>query len=337
MMNNKLTHPLVDPELNVDLHALISAGTANSTRRAYQRDVDYFWTWAQLRFEFITPHYPMNIEFVLRFILDHVTGLPSEIDQRLVRDQRKQHVGPLKVSTIKRYLASLSVITQEHGYPSPLQHDQVKLLLRRARAATSADQQPNKKAAITKDLLQKLLATCDNSLHGIRDKAILLLGFASGGRRRSELALLRVSDVSKSDQGYMLQLRQSKTDPQGSGYCVPLHGEAAIALNTWLIKSSIREGYLFRGIKHNETYHENITGRSINRMIKRRIKQIGLNPETYGAHSLRSGFLTEAGNMGCHVRDAMQLSGHRDTKTALQYYRTGELNQNPATRLLSSN
>jgi len=90
---------------------------------------------------------------------------------------------------------------------------------------------------------------------------------------------------------------------------------------------------VFRGIKYNNTFYKNFSGHSINRMIKRRIALTDMNPDAYGAHSLRSGFLTEAGKLGLHLRDAMQLSGHRDTKTALRYYRPGELTHNPAAKL----
>ena len=125
------------------------------------------------------------------------------IEDRLVNEGYKQKNGPLKLTTLRRYLISLSVAHKELGLESPTKGQAVKMLLRRAKQA-AADKTINKKAAITKGILTKILATCDDSLVGVRDRAVLLVGFTSGGRRRDELAKLRIEDLSKVDGGYLL-------------------------------------------------------------------------------------------------------------------------------------
>ena len=93
-----------------------------------------------------------------------------------------------------------------------------------------------------------MLETCDDTLVGVRDRAVLLVGFTSSGRRRDELAKLRIEDLSKVGGGYLLYLRKSKTDQGGKGFEVPIQGQAATALSAWLVQCGIRSGAPFRGI-----------------------------------------------------------------------------------------
>ena len=176
----------------------------------------------------------------------------------------------MKITTLRRYLASLSIAHQERGLASPTLSPNVKILLRRARQA-NATQTTTKKAAITRDILSALLETCDDSLTGVRDRALLLLGFTSGGRRRDEIAHLCVEDLSKVDGGYLLKLRKSKTDQGGNGFEVPILGQSATALKAWLVQSGLRSGALLRGIHNNGKLNDSISGRTINRIVKRRI------------------------------------------------------------------
>lgn len=127
----------------------------------------------------------------------------------------------------------------------------------------------------------------------------------------------------------------SKTDQQGKGQEVPILGEAAFALAAWLVKSGIRTGKLFRGIRRNGQLNESLAGRTINRVVKRRTQLAGIDPNLFGAHSLRSGFITESGRRGAALGDAMALSGHKTTAIAQGYYREGELMRNPTAHLMN--
>jgi len=299
-----------------DYDRWIEDGISASTRRAYKRDIAYYWSW-------IKEHhnedicYPASSDAVLQFCLYHI-------------DINSPY--PLKLSTLRRYLASLSVAHKELGHPSPTTNPKVKMLLRRARAAKQ--EQLNKKAAITLDILQALIATCDDSLTDLRDKAVLLVGFAAGGRRRSEIVSIQLDDLKLIQEGYTLTIRRSKTDQLGDGHTVPLYGKAAVALKTWLVKSGIRKGPLFRGIKPNNDLYDAISPRTINLIVKRRIKMIGLNPESFGAHSLRAGFITESSVQGINLTEAMMLSGHKSIKVAQGYCRETNLQTNKASRLI---
>jgi len=319
-------------DLQQRIAKLIDAGTAKSTRRAYTRDINYIHAYLKLSLN-LDEHYPVTVDEILRFILDHVGDMPNDIAEALMAKGLRKNDKPLRINTLRRYLTSLSVAHQERGLVSPTYDPSIGLLLRRA--ANALKQRPRKKAAITRPVLMAMLATCDNSLHGVRNKALLLSGFAAGGRRRSELVSLKVEHLKRIKGGYIIKLPKSKTDQAGKGQSLPLLGTAAKALSEWLIRAGIREGHLFRGIRNNNHLNPSISGRAINDLVKHHAKLAGFNPDDFGAHSLRAGFITEAGCQGISLKDAMQLSGHHDTTVALGYYRHGQLISNPATKLVS--
>ena len=304
------------PTWQDDYDHWIEEGTATSTRRAYSRDVTYFWVWMKKQLN-EKEHYPVSSEYLIQFCLYHINAnSPS----------------PLKLSTIRRYLSSLSLMHMDKGMENPTRSEKLKLLLRRAKAAKK--EQPNKKAAITLDILKSMINTCDESLTGIRDKAILLVGFASGGRRRSEITEFNVEDLTLVDDGYLIELKKSKTDQEGEGKTVPVFGDAATALKVWLVKSGLRQGPLFRGIKSNDTFYNAISPRTINLIVKRHIKMIGLNADEFGAHSLRAGFISESSHQGINLTEAMMLSGHRSIKVAQGYCQANKHQHNKASHLL---
>lgn len=292
------------PDWKADFDKWIEDGTAKSTRRAYDRDIAYFWQWVKEHLTIIDYNYPVTPDVILQFCLYH---LADNSPKRL------------KVSTLRRYLASVSVGHKEAGFASPTTNDQVKLLLKRAKSARV--ERPQQKAAITRDILDRMLATCDNTLIGVRDRALLLVAFCSGGRRRSEITNLTTNDITKTKDGYLITLAKSKTDQEADGFTVPISGDAALALKQWLLKSGIRKGSLFRGIKSDLTLYPAITGTSINKIVKKKIKLIGLDDSLYSAHSLRAGFITESVNSGKTIYETMQYSGHRDPETAQTYIR----------------
>ena len=299
-----------------DFNQWIENGTSSSTRRAYNRDVIYYWRWVNTHYK-EEERYPTSAERIIQFCLSHIDPNSPQ---------------PLKLSTIRRYLSSLSIRHKELGVNNPTNHPKVKILLRRAKAAKQ--EQPNKKDAITLDILGALINTCDDSLTDTRDKAVLLVGFSAGGRRRSEISSLCIEDLELVDDGYILTIKKSKTDQFGKGLRVPVYGKAAIALKTWLIKSGIRKGAVFRGIKANNELYGAISPRTINLIVKRRIEMIGLNPEHFGAHSLRSGFLTETSHQGINLSEAMMLSGHSSIKVAQSYCRDNYFKSNKASHLI---
>ena len=310
----------------------LEAGLSKASRRAYHRDLRYFWEWARIAHR-KTTRYPVPLTLIIDFVIEHSRSgqMNARVEKELLDRKLRAKPGPLRIRTLRRYLSSLNVAHIEHGFASHVTDPQVSLLLRRLQRAF-ASEESYKKSAITYEILQQILETCDRSARGIRDRAILLVGFASGGRRRSELANMHYEDLEKVQGGYLITLRTSKTDQAGNGQAVPVLDTAAESLRAWLVCSGIRGGKLFRGIRPDGSLNQGIDGRTINRIVKIRAKMAGLDPDQFGAHSVRSGFITESGLRGAALGDAMSLTGHRTVSVALQYYRAGALLQNPTAR-----
>jgi integrase len=152
---------------------------------------------------------------------------------------------------------------------------------------------PHKQAALTKEPLQAVLATCDDSPRGKRDRALLLFGWASGGRRRSESAGAAMENLRKvGSRGYLCILAYSKTNQDGKVNPAddkPIAGIAAAALEQWLEVSGITEGPIFRRIlKGGRILDEALDPTAIRKIVKQRCLQVGLVGD-FSAHSLRAG------------------------------------------------
>ncbi len=249
------------------------------------------------------------------------------------------HLDQLAVSTLERRVAALSVAHRLQGAPdqmNPCRHPQVRALLSSAkRAASKAGKMPRRKKAATTDVLEAMIATCrGDSPIDKRDKALLMVGFASGGRRRSELASFAMADLEEAPDGYILHLRRSKTDQRGEGHPLPVRGRAAKALKDWIATARIIEGPLFRSINRHGQIGASLTGRAVADVVKKRAALAGFDPADFGGHSIRQGFVTEAGRRGIHPMAAKSLSGHKSDRIFNGYYDTGDVMNNPAGNLL---
>lgn len=303
---------------------------APSTRRAYQADLVCFWTWA--RTAGCSPGYPVPVEVVLRFIDQQLSFATAGESPGIAPGAAKNRAKGCAVATVARRVLVLGLVHRARGFRSPCEDDRVKVALRQARRRAAG--QAVRRKPVTREVLDQLLATCNESLRGRRDRALLLLGFGSGGRRRSELAALQYENLTRVSGGYLLRIRRSKTDPFGSGLEVPVLGRVASALERWLLSSGIRQGALFRGVDPGGGLTAALCDKAIANIIKRCIHRAGLDPHAYSAHSLRSGFITEAGRQRIPLGAAMALSGHRSITVALRYYHAGDALTNPAGRLL---
>jgi len=174
------------------------------------------------------------------------------------------------------------------------------------RQAAKAGKRTRKAKAATLDVLDSMIATCDGSLTGLRDRALQALAFASGGRRRSELTALQVTDLEVlKGCDYLVTVNRSKTDQFGAGLTVPCRGRCATYLREWIAGVGIKSGFLFRSINRHGQLGESFSAQSVALVVKDRAKLAGLNPAGFSGHSLRSGFVTQAGRDGIAPGDAM--------------------------------
>jgi integrase len=140
-----------------------------------------------------------------------------------------------------------------------------------------------------------MAALADADLKGLRDRAILLLGFA-GAFRRSELVALDVGDLEFCESGMRVHIRRSKTDQEGAGHTIAIvPGSVACpvrAVRAWLEASKITAGPLFRPIgKGGRIGTERLADHTVVRVVKASARRVGLDPKLFAGHSLRSGFL----------------------------------------------
>lgn len=223
------------------------------------------------------------------------------------------------VSTLGVILAAISQAHLAAGLPSPREHAAFKLawkgLRRRVGAAGGAT--PNRKAPVMALDVATMVATQPDTLAGLRNRALLALGYA-GAFRRSELVALEVSDVERVEgRGLRVTVRRSKTDQVGEGAtkAIPFgQGEACpvVALAAWVAAAGIVEGPLFRSItRWGQVSSEGLTGRTVAQLVKDAAETIGRDPSRVSGHSLRAGFVTHALASGVSPADVVQTTKHR--------------------------
>lgn len=338
----------LEPSARQAMRELLREGESPHTRNSYQSAMRYWGAWHQLRFG--RPlQLPLDVACVLQFIIDHaqrqtgaglVSELPAPVDQALVDAGFKARIGPLSHNTLVHRMAVLSKAHQVHGLANPCQEGAVRELMSRTRKAYARrGEQPARKDALTLDLMERLLATCDDSLRGQRDRALLLFAWSSGGRRRSEVALADMRHLrSVGPQEYIYTLVHSKTNQSGQDAPEnhkPVTGRAAQALRVWLQAAGITEGALFRRIRKGGHPGEPLSPAAVRDIVRQRCALAGVEGD-FSAHSLRSGFVTEAGRQNVPLPDTMALTGHHSVSTVLGYFRADSALNNRAARLLDA-
>ena len=183
-----------------------------------------------------------------------------------------------------------------------------------------------KAPVLTVDLRRMLKTVPADTLKGKRDRALLLVGFATGSRR-SELVGLAVEDLEETPEGLVITIRKSKTDQEGKGIVKGIvRGEhpdtcPVSALLDWLQAASITSGPVFRHIGKGGRLGEQLTAQSVALVVKKAARAAKLDPEKYSGHSLRAGLVTQAAKNGVSVSDIMRQTGHRSTETVNKYVR----------------
>lgn len=296
-----------------------NARSAN-TRRAYRSDWTDFCDWCAGR---------------------DVAALPASTDTvALYVSSRSEDGprGPLKLSTLRRRLSAISQAHKSAGYESPASTEDEPLHSVWAGLAREKTRRKKKAAPVLIEDLRAVLEAVprrdegeEPTLLGLRDRALLLVGWA-GALRRSEIAALTTQDVRVGSEGLVLTVRRSKTDQEGEGLAKGLpFGERPStcpvrAVQTWASTAGVETGPLFRAVDRWENVSsEALSTDGVHRIIKRACARVGLEATLYSGHSLRAGFITQAARAGKPERVIMRHSGHSDLKTLREYIREGSL------------
>ena len=280
---------------------------AANTKRAYQNDWYDFTSWCAEQGLQPLPAAPQTIALYLTA-------------------RAETH----RVSSLQRRLSAISQAHQAAGFP-PISTRQeplhsVWMGIKRDKGTAQRG-----KAPVVTEELRAMVATLPDSLLGIRDRALLLLGFA-GAFRRSELVSLDVDDVNMTRDGVIVTLRRSKTDQEGQGQKIgiPYGSNPATcpvrALQAWLEASGITEGPLFRSVdRHGNLQPGRLSDKAVALVVKRRAEAVGLDPAKYAGHSLRAGLATAAAAAGASERAIMNQTRHRSVMMVRRYIRDGSL------------
>ena len=336
----------LDAAALVAVEEFVGAGTPINTVKSYASAWRYWTAWLHGRYALPLGDAAIPVAVASQFVLDHAARpakgggwrheLPPALDAALVAAGAKAAPGALALSTVRHRLAVLAAWHRLRGWPSPTDDHRVKTLLAKARRAQGANGVvPRKKTAAVAEPLQAMLATCTDGLRGVRDRALLLLAWAGGGRRRSEVIGLQVTDVRRLDTDtWVYALGATKTQA-GTRREKPIKGEAAHALEAWLAAAALVEGPLFRRLRrHGRVGATALTGDHVARIVQRRARLANVAGD-WGAHSLRSGFVTEAGRQGVPLGEVMALTEHAGVATVMGYFQAGTLLSSRATTLLS--
>jgi site-specific recombinase XerD len=284
----------------------ISQSKAANTVRAYRADWQHFCDWCGTHSQQAIPASPETVALYL-------SDLAGQ---------------GMKASTLQRRISSISQAHQMAGHETPTHEKAVRSVMAGIRRVHGTAQKG--KAPTLTDDIRTMVDTLPDSLLGIRDRALLLVGFA-GAFRRSELVGLDVADVEFKREGLVVTLERSKTDQEGAGrkIGIPYGSNPATcpvrALQAWLEASATTEGALFRTMNRHGHVKDRLSGQGVAIVVKRCAEAAGLNPDDYAGHSLRSGLATSAAAAGVSERAIMNQTGHKSVNMVRRYIREGSL------------
>ncbi|MCC6545893.1 site-specific integrase [Candidatus Sumerlaeota bacterium] len=231
----------------------------------------------------------------------------------------------LRLATIERRRAAISHIHRESGHADPCADPRVARVLSGIRRQLTVSKE--RKSPVRAADLKRMVAKLADDPRSLRDKALLLVGFATGCRR-SELVALQVADVRRHRDGLIVEVRRSKTDQFGEGLIklVRMGKDSATcpvrALQKWLTKAGITAGPIFREITNALVVKEMaMSERGVARAVQRAALAAGMNPKLFAGHSLRAGYVTEADARGAKTTDIMAQTGHRNVQMIAVYTR----------------
>lgn len=291
------------------VRAYVDAGTAPATRRAYRADLDHFRAWGG--------------------------SLPSSEEQ--LAAYLSEQATDLKVATLTRRLAAISVAHEAQELPNPVRSPLIRAVMRGIRRSHSVAQHQAK--PLLKEDLFAVLAAIGDRPKDVRDRALLLMGFA-GAFRRSELVTLDLANIEHVRQGLIVTLSKSKTDQDGEGrrIGIPLGRSRwcpVKALDDWIAISAVTVGPIFRRVdRHDRILPEAISGEAVCLVVRERVAAAGYDPNGFSGHSLRAGLATSAAEAGVATWRIRRQTGHASDAMLSRYIRDGQLFVDNAVGLL---
>lgn len=286
---------------------------SKATRRAYKTDWNAFLSWCD---DIGREPLPATADTIAAYIV-HL-------------DEQNR-----KPATIDRVLVSISQAHKLKGLESPTSSPAVRETLKGIKRARGTRQRRAK--PLTVQHIRRLVEAAQDTPQGVRDRALLLVGFA-GGFRRSELVSIDLEHIEESPAGLTITLPRAKTDQEGSGRLIGVpfgkyqneRGEFTTcpvrALHAWTAAANIKTGPIFRAVaKGGNVSPDRLSARTVDRIVKRLMEAAGYKTRGYSAHSLRSGLATAAAANDATERAIMAHTGHKSPAQLRAYIHEGTL------------
>lgn len=354
-----LAEILTDEDVETLRH-LAKEGLGENSMRALVSDLGYLEAWCLAATGESLP-WPAPEALLMKFVAHHLWdpvrresdpdhGMPQHVGDELRRLGLLRSTAPHAPSTVRRRLSSWSTLTRWRGLTGNFNAPGLQSAIRLAVRASARPRKRKSDRAVTSDVLQALLLTCSSErLADIRDRALLLTAFASGGRRRSEVAGLRCEQLITQESVLAepedpessrlpcmkIRLGRTKTTQSDTDAYVLMIGRPVDALMKWLTRAQITQGAVFRSVdRWGNLEKRALTPQAVNLILKKRAAQAGLDPKLFSAHGLRSGYLTETARRGIPLPEAMQQSQHRSVSQAARYYNEAERELGKAARVI---
>jgi site-specific recombinase XerD len=229
-------------------------------------------------------------------------------------------------ATIRQSIASIATIHTLNNYENATIHSEVRLALKRMHR--SLGRFSRQAHGINKELLDEMLAATDDSLRGLRDRALLMVAYDTMCRR-GELIRFKVEDIDtqiidrrNNLQSTVIFIEQSKTDQEANGQWLRLSKETSEKLNTWLDSSGISGGYIFRGIDRGNSVKDTLTPGQVCRIYKRLASKAGFTKEfvkRVSGHSMRVGAAQDLLLSGASLPMIMARGRWTKSDTVMRY------------------
>ena len=302
---------------------ILSLSLSKNTRIAYEKGWRVFHDYCITRC--IDPLRATQEDAADFFIF--LSSMPRSVDASFKQGQ------PLSLNTLTLYKSAITNKYKESGIASPSQSPKVNAVLKGL--ARYRGEPPRRVKALRDYQILNMLEHCAKSLIGIRDAAILSLGFA-GALRRSELCNLMLNDIEiippincTDTKKMFITIRRSKTDQYGESYRIAVPEGRRIRpidrIEAWISASGLTNGYLFQTMRRGGELRGNPLHHSdIPRLVKKYAAFVGINPDDVSGHSLRAGFVTSAAVHNARLDKIMEITRHSNPSTVMKYIRDAD-------------
>lgn len=320
--------PELAPDDRERVDGYVARASSEATLRAYRSDWRLFCAWCEERGYRSLPASPATVAAFVTLLAE--TGFAPR-GQESMRGVRGAEARPLGRSTISRRLAAIVFAHRAAGIDPPTQQPDAARLEKAMRAIRreKRDDPTARKRAADGDVLRDMLRSIQGEdLRAHRDRALLAIGMA-GAFRRSELVAITVGRVTEDARGLLIRVPSSKTDQEGKGHSVAIPDgrrlEPVGHYRAWLERAGIDHGPVFRKLTpQGRLTNQAMSAQGVALVVKAAASAAGYPPALFSGHSLRAGFLTEAGRQNANLFKMREHSRHASIDMVAEYVRDHE-------------